>query len=260
MPRGLIAGLCLGVSAISAQAQSNVAFTSNDVSIEQIGTANLAAVSSSGLNNVVVGQNGQNNNVALTAAGTGNGSITAPISVEQTGEGNTTEATITGDENSLVITQNSGGAANIARVNQDGQFNDVTLTQDATGLTGGFANQAEINQTGQNNSVNATQTAFAAGASLFNNDVLVNQTGNDNIANSTQSGLNNKIEQEQVGDRNRSDITQTGDDNLAIHRQFGNDLGVPLDQGGIVIEQTGGARVLVEQYTPATAPLPQQAL
>jgi len=98
---------------------------------------------------------------------------------------------------------------------------------------------------------------LASGTSLFNNDVLINQTGDDNIANSTQFGVNNKIEQEQVGDRNRSEIIQTGNDNLAIHRQFGNDFNVPLEQGGLVIEQTGGASIIVEQYTPAAAPLPQ---
>ncbi len=256
IPRLIATALCFILPSLSAQAQSNVVFTSNDVSIDQIGTTNLALISTSALNNITALQNGQNNQAAITITGTSNGDLAEPIRVDQTGENNSLTATITGDENRLTTSQNSSGAINNAVINQNGQFNAVSLEQDAAGLVDGLANQAQITQTGQNNSATVQQTAFVAGTSLFNNDVLIDQTGDDNIANSTQSGVNNKSEQTQVGDRNRSDILQTGNDNIAIHRQFGNDLSVPANLGGLVIEQTGGATVTVEQYAPGTAPLP----
>jgi hypothetical protein len=240
-----------------ALAQDNVAIASNAVQIEQIGATNLALITADAQNNVFARQNGQGNNVALTIDGVSNGDELEPLDLIQTGQGNRIAAQIIGDENRLSVVQNSDGASNEAIINQDGQFNSANITQDAAGLSEGLANYAELNQIGQNNSADISQTAFASGASLFNNDILINQTGDDNFASSTQSGVNNRSEQEQVGDRNRSEIIQTGNDNLAIHRQFGNDLSVPSEFGGIVIEQTGGASILVEQYSADVAPLPQ---
>ena len=100
------------------------------------------------------------------------------------------------------------------------------------------------------------QTALASGTSGFNNQALINQTGDDNLATSTQLGINNISEQEQGGDRNTSEILQSGNDNLAIHRQFGNDLSLTSSLGGLVIEQSGGAEIIVEQYGSGHVPPP----
>jgi len=248
----LMGGCVVGFSQ-AATAQDNLAIISNSAQIEQIGTGNIALINANSQNSVQTLQSGQNNNVSLTVEGFANGDGVETLTVEQTGGSNNTTAVILGNENRLFVTQSSGGAVNNGLVNQDGDFNSATLTQEAAGLLDGFANQAEINQIGQSNTVNIAQTSFVAGDSVFNNTALVNQTGDDNIATVSQFGINNISEQEQVGDRNTSEIIQTGNDNLAIHRQFGNDFNVPLEQGGLIIEQTGGASIIIEQYSPSAA-------
>lgn len=112
-----------------------------------------------------------------------------------------------------------------------------------------------IQQTGVNNSVSVEQSTLASQSGLYaNNRARLLQSGDGNIATLVQNGTNNSSVQEQFGNDNTSNVIQRGRGNRLIHRQFGDTLSVPAEAGGLVIEQTGGASIIIEQYGPATAP------
>ena len=246
----LYGGFILG-STQTALAQNNQIITSGEATIEQIGTGNLALIQSSENNVTTVEQNGDSNNVNINISGAQNGNT-----LIQSGDNNTANVTIIGDENLYNISQTSDGAENEVRLNQEGGFNEVIITQNASGFTEGLANITEVSQIGNNNYAAIDQTALASNVTAFNNQALITQNGDRNLATSTQLGINNISEQEQVGNDNVSEIFQTGNDNLAIHRQFGDNLSLPSDFGSLTIEQTGGANIIVEQYSAGTTPPP----
>lgn len=240
----------------SALAQISVTDTSSSVTVQQIGDDNFARIQSSGNNVTSLFQNGSGHIANIEIEGFRNGTNADEGTIDQTGQNNLANVTITGDDNLYDISQSSGGALNVADLTQDGNFNTSDITQDAASLRIGLGNLAEVNQIGNANFATVDQTAFAASSASFNNQALINQTGDDNLATSTQLGINNISEQEQEGDRNTSEILQTGNDNLAIHRQFGNDLSLASSLGGLVIEQSGGAEIIIEQYGAGQVPPP----
>jgi len=246
----LYGGLIFG-STQTAFAQNNQTITSGEATIEQIGAGNLTLIETSDNNFTTVEQNGEGNNVNINITGAQNGNVVDNNTLIQSGDNNTANVTIIGDENLYNISQTSDGAENEVRLNQEGGFNEVIITQNASGFTEGLANITEVSQIGNNNYAAIDQTALASNVTAFNNQALITQNGDRNLATSTQLGINNISEQEQVGNDNVSEIFQTGNDNLAIHRQFGDNLSLPSDFGSLTIEQTGGANIIVEQYSAA---------
>lgn len=246
--RNLACGGLLASGAQAAHAQNN----GSDATIEQIGSGNLAVIESDEQSKASVTQNGTGNMATVDIRGARNGSDGGIV--YQRGDDSEIDVFVDGDDNQFRVKQFSEGATNRATLSQTGSFNDIDVIQRAAGLTTGLANSAEITQIGFGNYAGVDQSATDATLIGYSNQAEINQNGINNRATSTQAGSNNKSEQTQVGNDNVSNILQTGDDNLAIHRQFGNGLSVPESLGGIVIEQTGGASITVEQYSAGNAP------
>ena len=249
----LYGGFILG-STQTALAQNNQIITSGEATIEQIGTGNFALIQTSENNVTTVEQNGDSNNVNINISGAQNGTAVDNGALEQSGDNNNANVTIIGDENVYNISQFGDGAENEVQLRQTGTFNEAFITQNAAGFTEGLANLADVTQIGNNNYAAIQQTASTSNTFAFNNQALIAQSGDDNLATSNQLGINNRSEQIQDGNGNVSHIFQTGNDNLAIHHQFGDNLSLPSDVGSLTIQQSGGAGIIVEQYSAGTTP------
>jgi len=136
-------------------------------------------------NNLVVSQNGDENEAILQQIGNNN------ALVEQFSEDIFNKVILQqrGSSNEVLISQvqlGPGTGANIAEVIQDGAFNITTIDQ------AGKGNTTIVEQTGDDNSV----------------DVMVE--GQDNISEIVQRGNSNLVAQELTGDELNYVITQEG--------------------------------------------------
>lgn len=242
-----------GLVAGAAQAYAQDSGATTNTTIKQIGEDHVANITINGTSRSTVTQSGTGNSVNINVSGFDNGR--GEGKVEQTGDNNDVTLGIDGDENNYLVEQTGDGATNRAALTQNGHFNDLTIFQNASGLTSGLANIAEVSQIGNGNIAFVDQTAILAADAFFDNEVLITQNGNGNDASVVQNGHGNTSEQLQDGDDNSSNVIQNGDNNELIHRQYGDGLSVPSEFGGIVIEQSGGSSIMIEQYSPGNGPL-----
>lgn len=191
---------------IVAMMLASLGVTANEVYIEQVGDSSTITVTQDGTGNkvgdsgagneafvgggsntVTIDQIGSNNILAMTVNG-----ASASVIVDVTGSGNestincgttqsagcsssTIKQVIAGDDN--IVTQNLGtGANHYSEINITGSTNTVTHTSTNTG-----ASTVNITATGDLNTIGVTQSGLTA------KTVSVNSTGNSNTVSITQS-------------------------------------------------------------------------
>jgi hypothetical protein len=199
--------LAAGVMPCAASAQENLSQLSDgqtaslsapgEVTIEQIGTENIAEVTSDSNSSLVVDQQGNEQAAYVRLSGAANQG-----DVVQRGDRNSAEVLISGSVNAFSVTQNSAAEGRIG--------NEAVLEQL------GLANSAFQTQIGRGNSMTLRQTGDANFADLLqdgnNNEMELNQNGNENNATLMQYGDSAPpIIITQTGDMGSVTITQYGE-------------------------------------------------
>lgn len=145
-----------------------------EVTIEQIGTDNIAEVTSDSDSSLILEQQGNEQSAYVRLSGSANqGNVT------QRGDDNSVDVVISGSVNAFSLSQ----------------------TASAAGLTG---NEAVLEQVGLGNI--AFQTQVGRG-----NRMTLRQAGDDNFADLLQEGDSNLMELNQNGDENNATLKQLGD-------------------------------------------------
>jgi hypothetical protein len=139
---------------------------SNTVTIDQVGSNNILAMT----------VNGAAASVIVDVTGSGNESVINCGTTQSAGcSGSTIKQVIAGDDN--VVTQNLGtGANHSSEINITGDTNTVTHTSTNSG-----ASTVAITATGDSNTIGVTQSGLTA------KTVSVNTTGNSNNISIVQS-------------------------------------------------------------------------
>ena len=142
---------------------------SNTVTIDQIGASNqLTMVVNGASTDVTVNTNGSNNVQEITCGTTASASC----------GGSTITQTVTGDNNTVTQTLNTGQRT--SNISVTGDYNTITHTATGTG-----AHSADI-------------TVAGSGTALVNNQVSVNQSGSNAqtaVVNASGAGINISITQ-----------------------------------------------------------------
>jgi len=114
----LLKGLYIaGVAGGAAHAQVSDSETRVNTTIEQIGTGNIAVVTSTDTNYTHVTQSGSGNTASIKMNGAGNGQDDGLV--DQSGENNDATIGIDGDDNNFRVEQTGDGATNRATLRQD---------------------------------------------------------------------------------------------------------------------------------------------
>ncbi|WP_055435844.1 hypothetical protein [Lacinutrix algicola] len=210
----------------------------SQTTITQDGDANEAYSHQDGvMGNVDITQNGSTNASAVWQnfgdyTATGNAAT-----MDQSGTSNNSYAVQNGNGNTLSSTQSGMGNKSDQSQNSIGAAagNNATVTQSSSG------NKAKQVQVGGGNSANAVQHAVTGPG--VNNYVEQNQIGNDNTAYSDQDGDGGRVRQDQTGNDNNATVNQyaAGAGNAVYQRQMGSN-------NTITSGQFGGAGNLASTY------------
>lgn len=193
----------------------------NEIYIEQIGNSNTTTITQSGNYNKITGTTNQtatisgNNNSTTIRQNSGTGKNLIDLNVS--GTGNNTLNLNQGYGTDGTISSNELGN-NYQKIDVQGSYNTITTQQTRT--VGTVGNYMEQSVSGNYNSITSTQTGDSK--LLFNSI-----TGNNNTVNTTQSG---------TGAQHYIDLTLTGNGNSATVNQSGN----TQNKATIVINNIGG--------------------
>ena len=182
--------LAAGLLPYAASAQENLGQLSapGEVAIEQIGTENIAEVTSDGNSSLIVDQEGNEQTAYVRLSGAANrGDVT------QRGDGNFADVIISGSVNAFSVSQNAE-------------------------VPGVIGNEALLEQLGLGNI--AFQTQFGRG-----NNMTLRQAGDNNFADLLQEGDGNAMELNQYGSENTAELKQLGDRATPIIITQSGDMG-----------------------------------
>jgi hypothetical protein len=104
-------------------------------------------------NNTTINQSGTKNNYAYYSGVGSNNAVTVTQSGDSTTQANYSRTTVTGDSNTVAVTQTSSGGAKGAFVGVTNNNNNLTLSQ-----TGSGSHYAEVNLLGGNKTVDIAQS------------------------------------------------------------------------------------------------------
>ena len=246
----ILAIVIVSLLSTSAPAVNNSTATStgnnNDVTVFQTG-ANLSSnifqignrnkaetIQSVEGNSVRVKQGGDDNYSIAVQTGIANLATVDQIFSFDIGNNNISQILQIGDENVTTLKQDIW---DVSYISQSGDNNSAFVDQ--TGLLGDGHNKSTINQDGNSNETTVTQNSTQ-------NAATVNQEGNNSLAEVTQGGSRNHIATiNQKGDGNRTDVAQTGLRNTATINQDDNNIATVLQDG--IGTFTGQNTVLINQ-------------
>lgn len=167
-----------------------------EVAIEQIGTENIAEVSSDSNSSLILEQQGNEQAAYVRLSGSANEG-----NVSQRGDGNSADVMISGSVNAFSVSQ----------------------TASTPGTSG---NLAVLEQIGLSNTAFQTQIGR-------DNSMTLRQTGDDNFADLLQEGNSNQMELNQFGNENTAELKQFGDRAAPIVITQNGDMGsVSITQTG----------------------------
>lgn len=268
--------------------------------IEQTGVANSATTDQSGAESAAqINQDGATNlaRVVQFAEETGHrasifqtGGANDALVEQLEGVGNTASITQLGDLNSAQVQQEGFGSsyngvqngsgnivsveqysASLARTEQTGSDNTITLTQDgfpygatASITQDGTGNEATVVQQSPerypSDNVSLTQIGADNVADVSVNNGFGNlaftQDGIGNELTATQSALNASFEGSSVGDYNSVNVNQDGRDLSLTINQYGDNNDIDIDQSGAssyaTFEQNGNENyaAVLQTYGP----------
>lgn len=158
-----------------AQDRTIVFNSNNEVSIEQVGSDNIAEVTSDSDSSVLV--------------------------IQQTGAEQSALVRLSGEGNRGGLEQ--AGAGNIANLEVDGTLNVFNISQSGAVGTDVTGNEVVLQQLGFGNVALQVQNGFG-------NRMTLRQNGDDNVAELLQDGIRNLMELEQNGNANEAFLTQKG--------------------------------------------------
>lgn len=167
--RSIAVFLAAGILPYAASAQDSLGQLSRpgEVAIEQIGTENIAEVTSDSNSSLLVDQQGNEQAAYVRLSGAANQG-----NVVQRGDGNSAEVVISGTVNAFSVSQDAGAAGSIG--------NEALLQQI------GLGNVAFQTQIGRGNSMTLAQNGDNNFADLLqegnNNQMQLEQNGNDHVA------------------------------------------------------------------------------